>query len=383
MPLTREDLGLRIARARESAGLSQSELARRIGLSQSAISRIESGSRGVDSIELAGIARALDVPVLDLLESRPLAQELRVAARARGVADSAALERAIDRVVELVRLDEVLNELGLQDGRATPAPIRPPRQGLAIEQGRKLAREVRADWDLGDDPLLDLFGLVEDRAGVGVLLEPLEGGLDGLCARTGDVALIVVDSSAYPGRQRFTAAHELCHLLLGEGGLVLVDERISAHGEPPEIRANAFASHFLIPEEGVRRYLGQRAVDEAVVVELQFTFGVSLEALLWHLLNLKLISEEERSALSRRGAKALAYRHGYASEWESQEAQRGLRRPPGPLTERAVAAYDRGSVGLEVVARLIGRDDVEAFRAELEEIGIGGDSRWWESSEPA
>ncbi len=383
MPLTREDLGLRIARARESAGLSQIELARRVGLSQSAVSRIEAGLRGVDSIELAEIARVLGVAVVDLLETRPLAQELRVAARAQGVADSAALERAIDRVVELVRLDDLLDELGLQDGLAVTSQLGPPRPGRAIEQGRELAREVRRRWDLGDDPLPDLFSLVEDRAGVGVLLEPLEGGLDGLCARTDDVALIVVDSSAFPGRQRFTAAHELCHLLLGEGGLVLVDERISAQGEPPEIRANAFASHFLMPREGIERYVGGRPVDERVAVELQFTFGVSLDALLWHLLNLELISEETRSTLSRRGAKALAYRCGYGSEWESQRAQRGLRRPPRPLTERALAAYERGSIGLEVVARLIGRDDVEAFRAELEEIGIGGDSRWWESSEPA
>ncbi|HZR92983.1 MAG TPA: XRE family transcriptional regulator [Gaiellaceae bacterium] len=383
MPLTREDLGLRIARARESAGLSQSELARRVGLSQSAVSRIESGVRGVDSIELAEIARVLDVAVLDLLETRPLAQELRVAARAQGIADSASLERAVDRVVELVRLDDLLGELGLPDEQAAPPRMPVPRANLAIDQGRDLARAVRADWNLGDDPLPDLLSVIEEHAGVGVLLEPLQRGLDGLCARTDDVALIVVDSSAPVGRQRFTAAHELCHLLLGEGGLVLIDERISAQGKPPEIRANAFASHFLMPREGIERYVGGRPVDERVAVELQFTFGVSLDALLWHLLNLELISEETRSTLSRRGAKALAYRYGYGSEWESQQSQRALRRPPRPLTERALAAYERGSIGLEVVARLIGRDDVEAFRAELEEIGIGGDARWWESSEPA
>jgi Zn-dependent peptidase ImmA (M78 family)/DNA-binding XRE family transcriptional regulator len=383
MSLTREDLGLRIARARESAGLSQSELAQRVGLSQSAISRIESGLRGVDSIELAEIARALGVAVLDLLETRPLAQELRVAARAQGVADSAALERAVDRVVELVRLDDLLGELGLAEGQASPVRVAPPPNALAIDQGRQLARAVRQEWDLGDDPLPDLFSLIEDRAGVAVLLEPLDGGLDGLCARTDDVAVIAVDSSAPVGRQRFTAAHELCHFLLGEGRLVLIDERITAHGDRREIRANAFASHFLMPEEGIRRYVSGRAVDEAVVVELQFTFGVSLDALLWHLHNLELISLDERDAMSRRGAKALAYRYGYGSEWESQESQRGLRRPPGPLVQRALAAYEQGKVGIDVVARLIGRDDADALRAELEALGIGGDSHWWESSEPA
>ncbi|GIU96028.1 MAG: DNA-binding protein [Gaiellaceae bacterium] len=383
MSLTRTDLGRRIASAREAAGLSQTDLAQQIGLSQSAMSRIESGLRGVDSIELAEIARVLDVAVLDLLETRPLAQELRVAARAQGIADSASLERAVDRVVELVRLDDLLGELGLPDEQAAPPRMPVPRANLAIDQGRDLARAVRADWNLGDDPLPDLFSVIEEHADVGVLLEPLQRGLDGLCARTDDVALIVVDSSAPVGRQRFTAAHELCHLLLGEGGLVLIDERIAAHGEPPEIRANAFASHFLMPAEGIRRYVGGRSVGEEVVVELQFTFGVSLDALLWHLVNLEHISVDERDVISGRGAKALAYRYGYGSEWESQESQRGLRRPPRPLVQRALAAYEHGKVGIDVVARLIGRDDADALRAELEEIGIGGDSRWWESSEPA
>ena len=384
MALSREDLGRRIEHAREAAGLSQTELAQIVDLSQSAISRIESGSRGVDSLELAGIARALGVAVLDLLETRPLAQELRVAARAQGVADSSALERAVDRVVDLVRLDDLLDELGLPHEESRSAQSPRPRSGQrATTQGRELARAVRAGWDLGDDPLPDLFSLVEDRAGVGLLLEPLHGGLDGLCARTNDVALIMVDSSAPLGRQRFTASHELCHFLLEEGGLVLVDERISAQGEPPEIRANAFASHFLMPEEGIRRYIGERTVDESVVVELQFTFGVSLDALLWHLLNLKLITEEQRPVLSQRGAKALAYRCGYGNDWDRQESERGVRRPPRPLVQRALAAYDQGKVGVEVVARLVGRDDPEALRAELETIGIGGDSHWWESADPA
>ena len=53
MALSREDLGSRIARAREAKGLSQSDLARTVELNQSAVSRIESGERGVVSPESA------------------------------------------------------------------------------------------------------------------------------------------------------------------------------------------------------------------------------------------------------------------------------------------------------------------------------------------
>lgn len=383
MALSREDLGRRIERAREEAGLSQTELAQVVDLSQSAVSRIESGSRGVDSLELAGIARALGVAVLDLLETRPLAQQLRVAARAQGVDDTAALERAVDRVVDLIRLDEILVEIGLPREQSKGSDVPPPRTGQkAITQGRELAEAMRVAWDLDDDPLPDLFSLIEDRAGVGVLLEPLEGGLAGLCARTEDIAMVLVDSSAPLGRQRFTASHELCHSLLREGELVLIDEQIAADGALPEMRANAFASNFLMPVDGVLRYVAGREIDETVVAELQFTFGVSLDALLWHLLNLKLITPEQRTALAQGGAKALAYRCGYGSEWDRQEAERDLTRPPRQLAERAIAAYDGGRLGIEVVARLLGRDDAETLRSELEAMGIG-DSSWWDSTDPA
>lgn len=383
MTLTRVDLGQRIAKAREEATLSQADLAQIVELNQSAISRIEGGLRGVDSLELAAIAYALDVSVIDLLETRPLAQELRIAARSQAVADAAALERAIDRVVDIVRLDQMLSELGLPSAEARAPLEEGPPPGKAIDHGRQLARAVRDAWGLGDDPLPDLFSLVEDRARVGVLLESLGGGLDGLFARTDDVSLILVDSSVTLGRQRFTVSHELCHCLLGEGELVLVDERIFGHRDPPEIRANAFAAHFLMPEEGVDRYVGDRTIDELVVMELQYTFGVSLDSLLWHLVNLRRIDGDRRDDLARRGARALAYRCGYGSEWERQEAERDVRRPPRPLVTRTLAAYEQGRLGVEVVARLVGRDDPEELRGELEAFGIGHDSRWWESSAPA
>jgi transcriptional regulator with XRE-family HTH domain len=70
--------------------VSQGDLAERVGLTQSAISRIESGERSVESLELAKLAKALDVSVLDLLEERPLMEELLLAARAK-VSESAGL----------------------------------------------------------------------------------------------------------------------------------------------------------------------------------------------------------------------------------------------------------------------------------------------------
>lgn len=385
MPLTQEQLGERIARARERVGLAQAELAVRVDLSQSAISRIESGDRGVDSLELAAVAEALDVSVLDLLEVEPLADELRVAARMDDLREAATVDRAINRVLDVVRLDRLLDELG------EPESVQPERPQLhvqsgrpPVEQGKRLAERVRVLWGLGDDPLPpNLFSLIEDRTGLGVALEPLQERIAGLCARLDDVAIALVDSSATYGRQRFTLAHELCHFLLADGDRLVVDEQLLGRRSAMEMRANAFAAHFLVPAKAVHRYLRDREVDEEVAIELQYTFGVSLDALLWHLLNLDLISDYRRQQIHAAGPKALAFRYGYESEWTRLEQERGQRRPPRPLHQRAVKAYAKGRIGIEPLAELIGRRDLDAFRRDLEDNGIVRDERWWEETVPA
>jgi Zn-dependent peptidase ImmA (M78 family)/transcriptional regulator with XRE-family HTH domain len=385
MALTQEQLGARIGRARERLGLSQAELAERVDLSQSAVSRIESGGRGVDSLELAAIADALDVSVLDLLEAEPLAEELRVAARLEDVSEPAVADRAINRLLDVVRLDRLLDELGEPDPERPERPDLQVRAGRpAIEQGRRLAERVRVLWELGDDPLPpNLFSLVEDRTGLGVALEPLQEMIAGLCARLDDVAVALVDSSATFGRQRFTLAHELCHFLLQDGDRLVVDERLLGRRSAVEMRANVFAAYFLMPAKSLRRYLRGREVDEEVAIELQYTFGVSLDALLWHLLNLDIISDYRRQQIHGAGAKALAFRYGYESEWARLEQERGQRRPPRPLHQRALRAYAKGRIGIEPLAELIGRRDLDGLRRDLEDHGIVRDERWWEETAPA
>ena len=65
--ITQKELGQNIAEARKRAGMKQEDFARLIGLDRSAVSRIESGERKVDSIELATIAGVLGVTERSLL----------------------------------------------------------------------------------------------------------------------------------------------------------------------------------------------------------------------------------------------------------------------------------------------------------------------------
>ena len=66
--LLREALGRAIAAARADAGLTQEALGRRADLGQTVVSRIESGTRRMDFLELVSIAEALGVDLAVLLD---------------------------------------------------------------------------------------------------------------------------------------------------------------------------------------------------------------------------------------------------------------------------------------------------------------------------
>lgn len=377
MELTEQHLAQRIERARQRVGLSQAQLAEAVGLSQSAISRIESGARAVSSLELAAIADHLGVSVVALLEARPLAEELHLAARDLPD-DLSGAQKALGRVVDLARFAQLLRSLEVQwDGRAAPAQV-PRTRGSAAVQGRGLARWARDWWGLADDPLPNLLSVIEEQAGLPVALEPLNEQVAGLVARLGDTAIALVDSSVALGRQRFTAAHELCHHLCGDGERLRIDRTLLGDAFE-ERRANAFAAHFLMPEEAIGRYVRGREVDDRVVADLQYTFGVSLDALLWQLVSLRLIDRARRDELMAVGPRTLAFRHGYRAEWEQAESQRGLRRPPSLMYQGALEAYSRGLIGIDAVADFAGRTDADALRRELEDSGVSFDERWWDT----
>ncbi len=57
----------RLEQVREEKGLTQAELARRTGLSRGQIANLESGTRGFTLVNMRKCARALEVPVADLL----------------------------------------------------------------------------------------------------------------------------------------------------------------------------------------------------------------------------------------------------------------------------------------------------------------------------
>jgi Zn-dependent peptidase ImmA (M78 family)/transcriptional regulator with XRE-family HTH domain len=365
-------IGQRMREAREAAGLSLRAVATQLdGLDHTALSRIENGERRVSSHELFDLAEALRTTTGHLLGLPGRSPALAMAARLGAEVRPEFLDRAVDRVTQVLEMDDLLVRV------SGPRPVGPTRPAVEVQagggpraQGQRLAAATREALGLGVGPVADLPALLEDRFGVHVLLEPVAGDVHGLCVADDEVAVVLINSADRWGRQRFTAAHELCHLLAND--LELYEVTASSAAPPTnEKRADAFAANFLAPDEGVRQFVAGRPVDAAVVAELMDYFEISLEAMCWRLVDTGFLTREGADEMRAAGVHAVAAAASLVGAFgrRARDAE-GARVPPGRLLRRAITAYGEGEVGVGVVAAVLGEADLGAVRQRLDEAGV-------------
>jgi Zn-dependent peptidase ImmA (M78 family) len=153
-----------------------------------------------------------------------------------------------------------------------------------------------------EKPPVDV-GRVARRLGVRVERADLGEDCSGVLLRNGDAAVIGVNYSHPPNRQRFTIAHELGHFVLHKGqkyidkGMATVQFRNSesSTGTQAEERdANQFAAALLMPAEWVRREFEKHPFDlgdDEAINGMCRLFGVSSQAMSFRLVNLGLLRE--------------------------------------------------------------------------------------------
>jgi len=362
MAISKEELGRRLKAARENIGYTQEQVADALKLSRGAITQLEGGMRFPSSLQLVQLAELYGRQAGDFLQPEVSAErEDAFAALFRADAALAAepdRARAVRECATLCREYTALEELlGRDVTRVAPAAytLAAPRSRWdAIRQGEQLADRERGRLELGVDPIRDLADLLE-RQGVRVLEFSVPENISGLSIQDAVHGLaIIVNVDQHARRRLFSHAHEYCHLLADRNRGTTVS-RAENREELLEIRANAFAAAFLLPENGIRNFLRERgkgepsrselqAYDEHVavagqkrqdphaqdlqvadVVALAHHFGVSYESALYRLQNLKLLSEGEREQLAAQ--RPFANRLRWLLEPEAEEDEEELAKP--------------------------------------------------------
>jgi Zn-dependent peptidase ImmA (M78 family)/DNA-binding XRE family transcriptional regulator len=278
----------RLTQARHLAGVSKRWVAERVGVSPVAVGQWESKAHPPRPDHVIRLAEALDVEPKFFGLGRPYARldssaahfrSLRktpVHQRAKAIAFAEQvweLTQALERYVELPRVDLP----GFSAGEVLTEPSTPAQA----------ARDLRLRWAVASRQVPRLVRMME-KHGIVVTLTPFAGDatatVDAFSTSNLPRPLVVLtpDRADDVYRHRFTAAHELGHLVLHGG-----DE---APGATKEREANEFAAEFLMPADAIQDQLPRR-LNFQELESLSRTWGVSVEALIYRCHEVGKISE--------------------------------------------------------------------------------------------
>jgi Zn-dependent peptidase ImmA (M78 family)/DNA-binding XRE family transcriptional regulator len=356
-----------LSRARELIGYSQENAAGALGVTRAMISYWESGRRRPNDRQLAALARLYRVSLDALLSDEPLAPPVDLAQMLLRT-ETDMPDEAIPGVRDFVDFLDNFAKLAKASGIEVPGLRYSPfmsRAGFdSADDARRKAEEVRAHLRLGLGPVADvdwvceLLGITVFRAELG---PDLTHTISGAFLNHPDIGFaILVNLNMTHGRRRFTVAHEIAHALFHSDKDAYVISRPTR--DPRERFADAFAGEFLVPTEGMRRFMeengiGPRINDPADVVHIQRYFNVSYPTALVRLRRANLLTAANYDEFQHTRpvllARALGYEIDEDEYYQDPEAWR-LERFPRRFLHLLRAAITKGTVSVPTAAAMTG-----------------------------
>lgn len=178
---------------------------------------------------------------------------------------------------------------------------------------------IQTRLELREDILspIDIFSLINSVEDCTLVLYPMSERISGMCIKEGKSKIIAVNSKTSYGRQRFTVAHELYHLL-HEKDLKgsICDMRFDGAKPDNEKEADMFASYLLAPYDAIEVYITKKflryksnwTLDD--VIEMEQYFQISHQAMLKRLVMDNYLTQEVVNSFEK-GIKYKAKRLGF------------------------------------------------------------------------
>lgn len=288
----------RLTQARQLAGLTKKRLSDLIGVTAAAVGQYEAGTKPRPEL-IPALANALDVPMAFFVAGRPHARLDTSMAHFRHLRSTRMYQRA--KAIAYVEQAWELT-FALEKRVQFPAVNLPGFAGGEVASGVDLpsdpvaaAHALRQYWNLGDGPITHLVRRMESH-GIVVLTPPRDEDAETVDAYSTarlprPIVVLTPNRANDVYRHRFTAAHELGHLVL--------------HGEATpgdhnqEREADKFAAEFLTPRLSIMPDLPKR-VDFRKLAELRRVWGVSVDSLLYRCREVGLLSDSAASRAYQR-----------------------------------------------------------------------------------
>ena len=270
--------GKRIRQARELRRLTQGELGRLIGKSQAAIGHVETGFKAASAELVSAVASQTHFPISFFTTSPPVEFPVEVLLfRSRTSMtrrDAQAAARYAEIVFEMgMKLSPYVTKLPLKLEKSSKSPA-------------EAAREARRWLGISpEEPIRHLINAIE-HAGILVLAIPSEerSDIDAFSTWIQSTPVIALCAGRMSGdRKRFSAGHELGHLILHFDKTIRADQ----HRE-----ADEFSAELLLPERAMRRDITS-PVTLMSLAALKPKWGVAIQALVYRARQLGIIADRQ------------------------------------------------------------------------------------------
>lgn len=285
----KEIFSIRLKSARKLKSLSLDKLVELMDgvISKNSISKYERGLAFPNSEILNALCLALDVSPDYLF--RPFKVEFTEFEFRK----KAKLNKSkVDSIKELVK-SEIEKYIEIETTLNLDPSFKNPYKSLNIKGNAdidKLVSLLREHWSIGKNAIHNVIQLLEEEE-IKVIEVDAPQDFDGLCTvANGAYPIIVLNQNFSPERKRFTALHELGHLLLN------IDQSIE-HKQAEKL-CNYFASSMLIDKEVLEKQPIKKGSKLSFheLKYLQINYGVSISALVYRLAEMGKISESQKQS---------------------------------------------------------------------------------------
>jgi Zn-dependent peptidase ImmA (M78 family) len=259
----------RLKSARKMKGWSLQELADNItiAISKQALSKYEQNLMKPTGEVLIALAKALDVKPDYFLKETAIELapvEFRKKAKLSQKQEDSIKEKVKDFLERYLEVEQLLNIKTKFSNPIKKITI------SEVEDVEAAALKLLKGWNLGFDPIPNVIEMLEDN-GIRVIEIDAPDEFDGLSTFVGNIPVVVISRNYTVERKRFTALHELGHIVLD------IEE-----GADKERICNAFAGALLLPDDCLEKLIGEKRSNIAPgeLVSIKEQFGISVQAIM-------------------------------------------------------------------------------------------------------
>jgi Zn-dependent peptidase ImmA (M78 family)/transcriptional regulator with XRE-family HTH domain len=290
-----------LKKERESLGFTLKEVSEKIGFAHyQTLRNIESGEREIKAWELVKLSNIYGRGLNYFLwpEERKVEAEI-LWRNPEQSTDKEEIKRKFLSFCE--KYKNLLKLLGEKEQENKELLLPLSKNKLINQNSFEYVTKIASDYlnllQLGSRPACSSAKILEEKVGIKIIHLELEPGISG-GSTIGDFGMaILINANDAPWRRNYNLGHEFFHLITWNH---FSSEEIYKKDKKGKNRieqlSDVFASAFLLPENELRNEFQKKVEKKNIsylnLVEIAREFDVSIEALLWRLVNLNLIKKE-------------------------------------------------------------------------------------------